>query len=185
MDASESQQSWRIFIGGLAVAVAVLVVLAVGAVTIELKGTGEAVQQTESPHETRYAEARRAMVQRQFVARDITDPRVLRVMGRVERHHFVPAAHRHMAYEDHPLPIGHNQTISQPYIVALMTQLVHLKADGRALDIGTGSGYQAAVLAGLCKEVYSIEIVKPLAEDSARLLDRLGYDNVTVRHGDG
>ncbi|MEE8453112.1 MAG: protein-L-isoaspartate(D-aspartate) O-methyltransferase [Thermoguttaceae bacterium] len=195
MDASERQQSRRIFIGGLAVAS--LIILAVGVVAVEFEapptpetstpgtGTSEAVQQTESTHETRYAEARRAMVQRQFAARDIKDPRVLKVMGRVGRHHFVPQTHRHMAYEDHPLPIGHNQTISQPYIVALMTQLVRLKPDGRALDIGTGSGYQAAVLAGLCKEVYSIEIVKPLAEEAGRRLQRLGYDNVTVRHGDG
>ncbi|HYW78146.1 MAG TPA: protein-L-isoaspartate(D-aspartate) O-methyltransferase [Thermoguttaceae bacterium] len=190
MGVSGRGQAWQIFMGGLAVAILAIYIL--GAVLLEFDGpwaseTGvsETVSQTRSSIEKPYAAARRAMVQRQLIGRDITDERVLYALGRVPRHLFVPPAQQHMAYEDHPLPIGHNQTISQPYIVALMTQLVRLKPEARALDIGTGSGYQAAVLAGLCKEVYSIEIVEPLAEEATRLLDRLGYDNVTVRHGDG
>jgi len=97
----------------------------------------------------------------------------------------VPEPLRGAAYADHPLPIGHEQTISQPYIVALMTQLAKPKPESRALDIGTGSGYQAAVLAEVCKEVYGIEIVKPLADEAKVRLKKLGYENVTVRHGDG
>ena len=130
-------------------------------------------------------QARQRMVERHMRLRDITDPRVLEVMGHVPRHEFVPSDLRRSAYEDHPLPIGHNQTISQPYVVALMTQLAQPKASSRALDIGTGSGYQAAVLGGLCKEVFSIEIVRPLADEARKKLKQLGYDNVTVRHGDG
>jgi len=130
-------------------------------------------------------QARRRMVEYDLKGRDITDPRVLKVMGRVPRHRFVSPDLERMAYDDRPLPIGHRQTISQPYIVALMTQLARPKADHRALDIGTGSGYQAAVLSELCKEVYSIEIVKPLADQAEKRLESLGYRNVTVRHGDG
>jgi protein-L-isoaspartate(D-aspartate) O-methyltransferase len=125
------------------------------------------------------------MVQKQLRERDVTDARVLAAMGRVPRHEFVPKPLLGLAYADSPLPIGHDQTISQPYIVALMTQLVRPKATARALDVGTGSGYQAAVLAELCKQVYSIEIVKPLADDARRRLTRLGYKNIEVRCGDG
>lgn len=139
-------------------------------------------EHAESPQ---FKEARRQMVERQLRARDISDPKVLEVMGRVPRHEFVPDELDHQAYDDHPLPIGHGQTISQPYIVALMTQLARPRPDARALDIGTGSGYQAAILAELCKEVYSIEIVEPLADEARRRLARLGYKNVTVRTGDG
>jgi len=117
--------------------------------------------------------------------RDITDQKVLEVMGRVPRQRFVPPTLQAQAYDDNSLRIGHNQTISQPYIVALMTQLVEPKAKSRALDVGTGSGYQAAVLAEICKEVYSIEIVEPLADEAKKRLMDLGYKNVTVRHGDG
>jgi protein-L-isoaspartate(D-aspartate) O-methyltransferase len=117
--------------------------------------------------------------------RDITDPKVLAAMARVPRHEFLPPGMAEMAYSDGPLPIGLGQTISQPYIVALMTQAVQLKPTGRALDVGTGSGYQAAVLAQLCAEVYSIEILEPLAESAKTRLARLGYKNVTVRTGDG
>lgn len=136
----------------------------------------------ESPEQTR---ARRRMVDRHLRARDINDARVLEVMGRLPRHEFVPDAERDYAYADHPLPIGHGQTISQPYIVALMTQMARPKPTHRALDVGTGSGYQAAVLAELCKEVYSIEIVEPLATSARERLKRLGCQNVTVRAGDG
>ncbi len=132
-----------------------------------------------------FKEARRRMVERQLRARDITDATVLGVMGRVARHRFVPDELDAQAYNDHPLPIGHGQTISQPYIVALMTQLAKPRGESRALDIGTGSGYQAAILAELCKVVYSIEIVEPLAEEARKRLAELGYKNITVRAGDG
>jgi len=135
--------------------------------------------------DTPEALARRRMVERDLRARDITDKAVLEVMGRVERHRFVPDDLQAQAYADHPLPIGHGQTISQPYIVALMTQLVRPKKSDRALDIGTGSGYQAAVLAELCKEVYGVEILQALADGAKKRLAELGYKNVTVRCGDG
>lgn len=141
----------------------------------------EAAAGEDSPE----AQARRRMIERDLRGRDITDEAVLEVMGRVERHRFVPDDLQAQAYADHPLPIGHGQTISQPYIVALMTQLVRPKKSDRALDIGTGSGYQAAVLAELCQEVYGIEILEPLAEGAKRRLAELGYKNVTVRSGDG
>ena len=139
----------------------------------------------ESGEDPVAAESRRQMVQRQLAARDITDQRVLDAMRRVPRHLFVPEASRASAYTDGPLPIGHGQTISQPYIVALMTQLVQPDESDIALDVGTGSGYQAAVLSRLCKRVYSIEIVEPLAKEARGRLEKLGYENVTVRHGNG
>jgi protein-L-isoaspartate(D-aspartate) O-methyltransferase len=146
-------------------------------------GTLEAA---EAPRpEDPYAEARRLMVERQLRARGITDERVLAAMGRVPRHLFVPPRLRPLAYTDQPLPIGLGQTISQPFIVALMTQLAEPDSGDRALDIGTGSGYQAAVLAELVQEVYSVEILCPLAERAAARLDSLGYGNVEVRCADG
>jgi len=132
-----------------------------------------------------FVDWRREMVRRDLAGRDISDRRVLEVMGRVARQKFVPATQIENAYADRPLPIGHGQTISQPYIVALMTQLARPKPASRALDIGTGSGYQAAVLAELCKQVYSIEIIEPLAEQAGKRLEHLGYRNITVRCGDG
>jgi len=132
-----------------------------------------------------FDQARRQMVDQQLRRRDIADPRVLEAMGKVPRHLFVPERQRDQAYDDHPLPIGHDQTISQPYIVALMTQLAAPKPEHRALDVGTGSGYQAAVLSLVCKKVYGIEIVPPLAEAAQKRLASLGYKNVTVRAGDG
>ena len=140
---------------------------------------------SQQDKESRFVEARRLMVEKQLRGRDITNPRVLEAIGRVPRQRLVPDDVQNMAYADHPLPIGHNQTISQPYIVALMTQVARPTPESRALEIGTGSGYQAAVLAELCKEVYSIEIVKPLADSSRRRLAQLGYTNVTIRCGDG
>jgi len=128
---------------------------------------------------------REQMVQRQLVGRDITDRRVLDAMRRVPRHRFVPEQWRAEAYADRPLPIGRGQTISQPYIVALMTQLARIRPDARVLDVGTGSGYQAAVLGELCKEVLSIEIVEPLATEARQRLAALGYENIEVRAGDG
>lgn len=132
-----------------------------------------------------YAALRQRMVQSQLAARDITDTRVLDAIRRVPRHAFVPPYLAEQAYTDGPLPIGHGQTISQPYIVALMTQLVRPDKEATALDIGTGSGYQAAILGQLCKEVYSIEIVTQLASAARKRLARLGYKNIHVRCGDG
>jgi protein-L-isoaspartate(D-aspartate) O-methyltransferase len=125
------------------------------------------------------------MVARQIMARGITDPAVLSAMTRVRRHLFVPEAMRSSAYADDPLPIGEGQTISQPYIVALMTELLQPEADDRILEIGTGSGYQAAVLARIVRDVYTIEIVAPLYARATRLLADLGYENVHTRLGDG
>ena len=125
------------------------------------------------------------MVKRQLAGRDIVDRKVLGVMRGIPRHLFVPERYREYAYADQPLPIGEGQTISQPYIVAYMTQALGLKREDRVLEIGTGSGYQAAVLAELVAEVYSIEIVPTLGERARGLLEELGYDNVRVRVGDG
>ncbi len=125
------------------------------------------------------------MVETQIVARGVRDPRVLAAMRKVPRHLFVDAAQRAEAYEDHPLPIPGNQTISQPYIVALMTELLELKPSSRVLEIGTGSGYQSAVLAELAREVYTIEIVPELARLAATRLKEQGHANVTAREGDG
>lgn len=132
-----------------------------------------------------YEQQRVRMVGRQLAARDIADPRVLAAMRKVPRHRFVAPAQARNSYEDRPLSIGHGQTISQPYIVALMTQLADPQPGDRVLEIGTGSGYQAAVLAELAGEVYSIEIVEPLAAEATQRLRDLGYDNVEVRAGDG
>jgi protein-L-isoaspartate(D-aspartate) O-methyltransferase len=132
-----------------------------------------------------YQAARQQMVTEDIQRRGIDDPRVLEAMLKVERHLFVPKDYRHMAYADRPLPIGEGQTISQPYIVALMTYHLHLKPDDKVLEIGTGSGYQAAVLAELVKGVYSIEIIEELALTAQERLWQLGYTNVWVKSGDG
>jgi protein-L-isoaspartate(D-aspartate) O-methyltransferase len=132
-----------------------------------------------------FDEARRRMVADQIEARGMFDGRVLATLRKVPRHEFVPPDQREHAYEDRPLPIGHGQTISQPYIVALMTALAEPAAQHRVLEVGTGSGYQAAVLAELVNEVYTIEILEPLARGAKETLQRLGYRNVHVRHGDG
>ncbi len=132
-----------------------------------------------------HADARQRMIERHLKGRDISDPHVLRAMATVPRHAFVPADRQGRAYGDHPLPIGHDQTISQPYIVALMTQLAGAKPGHKALDVGTGSGYQAAVLAAIVDHVYSVEIICPLAEDATQRLKRLAIDNVTVDCRDG
>ncbi|MGC8878075.1 MAG: protein-L-isoaspartate(D-aspartate) O-methyltransferase [Anaerolineae bacterium] len=130
-------------------------------------------------------EERLRMVERQVRARGVTDPRVLATMEKVPRHEFVPADVLDQAYNDYPLPIGYGQTISQPYIVAVMTELLKLKPGEKALEIGTGSGYQAAILAELTDKVYSIEIIPQLAERARATLDRLGYHYVITRQGDG
>jgi protein-L-isoaspartate(D-aspartate) O-methyltransferase len=129
--------------------------------------------------------ARNAMVARQIEARGVRSPAVLQAMRAVPRHEFVPEAQRARAYQDSPLPIGEGQTISQPYIVALMTELAAPRKGARVLEIGTGSGYQAAVLAELAARVYSVEVVEDLAWTAAERLRRLGYESVEVRHGDG
>jgi protein-L-isoaspartate(D-aspartate) O-methyltransferase len=132
-----------------------------------------------------FAEQRQQMVDRQIRQRGITDRRVLDAMLRVERHLFVPPSAIPEAYEDYPLSIGEGQTISQPYIVAFMTQALRLQSTDKVLEIGTGSGYQAAVLAEICDSVFTIEIFPSLAERAALLLQELGYANIFVKSGDG
>ena len=130
-------------------------------------------------------EERMDMVKYQIRDRGVADARVLRAMEHVPRHEFVPGDYVDQAYADHPLPIGHGQTISQPYIVALMTELLDLKETDRVLEIGTGSGYQAAILSEIVAEVYTVEIVEPLATEAEERLERLGYKNVHVLYADG
>lgn len=132
-----------------------------------------------------FAKKRQQMVTLDIAGRGIKDIRVLDVMGKVERHLFVDEGQQKLAYADHPLPIGERQTISQPYVVALMTQALALKGSERVLEIGTGSGYQAAILSHLAKTVYTIEIKKGLYDKVVKRLTALGYANVHVRHGDG
>ncbi|MBI2348870.1 MAG: protein-L-isoaspartate(D-aspartate) O-methyltransferase [Deltaproteobacteria bacterium] len=135
--------------------------------------------------EAEFARARREMVDRQLRARRIQDPKVLEAMSRVPRHHFVSEQHRGSAYHDRPVPIGEGQTISQPYVVALMSEAAELRGDETVLEIGTGSGYQAAVLSRLVKEVYSVEIIPALAARARENLARLGYRNAWIKEGDG
>jgi protein-L-isoaspartate(D-aspartate) O-methyltransferase len=130
-------------------------------------------------------EERMDMVEYQIRRRGVTDQDVLDAMERVPRHEFVPKQFQAQAYADRPLPIGYGQTISQPYIVALMTELLQLRTTDRVLEIGSGSGYQAAILAELVAEVYTVEIVEPLAIEAAERMKRLGYTNVHVLHADG
>ena len=132
-----------------------------------------------------FAAERQRMVQQQLKTRGINDARVLAAMAKVPREEFIPPESRAAGYEHGPLPIGHGQTISQPYIVAFMTEQLRLKASDRVLEIGTGSGYQAAILAELVSEIYSVEIVEPLAKNAEATLQRLGYKNVHVKIGDG
>jgi len=148
-----------------------------------LAGLGVRVAETQALDS--FQDARQAMVARQLQRRDITDPRVLVAMGKVPRHCFVPPAMASYAYGDHPLPIGEGQTISQPYIVALMTQWAEVHPKDKVLEVGTGSGYQAAVLAELTDQVFSIELRPELARQAAVRLKDLGYDRVQVKCGDG
>jgi len=140
---------------------------------------------TATPQTDRFTAERLRMVEEQIHRRGIDDPAVLGALSRVPRHLFVPAASRPGSYADTPLPIGHGQTISQPYIVALMSSLLDVKPGDKVLEIGTGSGYQAAVLSELGSQVWSVEIVAPLADQARRTLGELGYGNVHVRVGDG
>ena len=125
------------------------------------------------------------MVESQMKSRGISDERVLRSMEKVPRREFVPEGYQELAHADRPLPIGYGQTISQPYIVALMTQLLEVGQSDKVLEVGTGSGYQAAIMGELAHEVYTVEIIEELAKNATELLDRLGYANIHVRHADG
>lgn len=154
-------------------------VVLIGGLASAVCGRSQAEQQRD------WTTERHRMVAEQLRARDIRDERVLRAMERVPRHLFVPESVRNGAYADHPLPIGHDQTISQPYIVGFMTEALDVKPTDRVLEIGTGSGYQAAVLAELAREVFTIEIVEPLANTARATLAGLGYKNVHVRAGNG
>jgi protein-L-isoaspartate(D-aspartate) O-methyltransferase len=139
----------------------------------------------QTPTAADFAAHRQRMVEQQLKPRDIKDQRVLAAMAKVPREEFIPVDARVDAYEDGPLPIGYDQTISQPYIVAFMTEQLGLKPGDRVLEVGSGSGYQAAILAELVAEVYTIEIVEPLANTAKATLQRLGYKNVHIKAGDG
>lgn len=132
-----------------------------------------------------YEEKRKAMVEDQIIARGITDAATIRAMKKVPRHQFIPEEYQGLAYIDGPLLIGYNQTISQPYIVAYMTEVLNPSKGKKALEIGTGSGYQAAILAEIVDNVYSVEIIPELAENARKELDQLGYTNITIKQGDG
>ena len=139
----------------------------------------------QTPTAAEFATHRQRMVEQQLKPRGIKDERVLAAMAKVPREEFVPADVRPSAYEDGPLPIGYDQTISQPYIVAFMTEQLRPKTSDRVLEIGSGSGYQAAILGELVAEIYTIEIVEPLAKTAGATLQRLGYNNVHIKVGDG
>ena len=143
--------------------------------------------ESQSVTEPDFSAERKQMVEEQLAAggRDIRNPRILEAMATVPRHEFVPESVRQYSYRDEPLPIGYGQTISQPFIVAFMTEQLNPKPTDRILEIGTGSGYQAAILSRLAAEVFTIEIIEPLARQAEAVLRRLGYANVKVRRGDG
>jgi protein-L-isoaspartate(D-aspartate) O-methyltransferase len=170
----------RILLGG-GLMLSVLTMACAAGDSVGARASGD----REGGGEDRYEQRRRAMVAEQIESRGIRNPAVLEAMRKVPRHRFLPDELRTQAYYDTPLPIGHRQTISQPYIVALMTELIDPRPDMRVLEIGTGSGYQAAVLAECVETVYTIEILPELGRLAARLLEELGYDNVVTRIGDG
>jgi protein-L-isoaspartate(D-aspartate) O-methyltransferase len=162
-----------------------LLVLAAALPLVHCSGSsGEAVAPPQEISAETYEQRRLNMVREQIEARDVKDPEVLEAMRQVPRHEFVPDSVRAEAYDDYPLPIGDGQTISQPYIVALMSELLKLEPDHKVLEVGTGSGYQAAVLSLLAGEVYSIEIVESLADQARSRFGQLGY-KVNVRTGNG
>jgi protein-L-isoaspartate(D-aspartate) O-methyltransferase len=169
------------------VRLSMLLGLPVGAACAAAPGQPGAAGSTAAPGvaDDPWARRRAAMVAEQIVARGVADPRVLAAMRKVPRHLFVPDAVRPSAYDDSPLPIGFDQTISQPYIVAYMSEILQVAPDHRVLEVGTGSGYQAAILGELAREVYTIEIVPELAERARATLESLGYANVHVQVGDG
>lgn len=139
----------------------------------------------KNPQDPDYYQLRQKMVNEQIIARGVRTESVIKAMQKVERHLFVPEQYRNFAYSDRPLPIGEGQTISQPYIVALMTELLDLKKNDKVLEIGTGSGYQAAILAEICDSVYTIEIIPSLGKQAQALLRELGYHNIHCKIGDG
>jgi len=139
----------------------------------------------KNPQDPDYYQLRQKMVNEQIIARGVRAESVIKAMQKVERHLFVPEQYRNFAYSDRPLPIGEGQTISQPYIVALMTELLDLKKSDKVLEIGTGSGYQAAILAEICDSVYTIEIIPSLGKQAQALLRELGYHNIHCKIGDG
>ncbi len=144
-----------------------------------------ACSDAKPPQASDLSAQRETMVERQIAARGIADPATLEAMRKVPRHEFLPMRLRDEAYMDYPLPIGHGQTISQPFIVAFMTEAIRPQPGEKILEIGAGSGYQAAILAQMGADVYTIEIVEPLAEMARQTLERLGFKNAQVMHGDG
>ncbi len=153
---------------------------------VELSPNSSGLQRPNSnPTMEQFELPRRQMVEYQLRDRGIKDKRVLAAMSKIPRHQFVDSSWRYLAYSDRPLPIGHNQTISQPYIVAYMTEAAEISTDAKVLEIGTGCGYQAAVLGEIAEKVYSIEIIPQLAEKARRTLSQLGYQNIEVKTGDG
>lgn len=166
-------------------ALGLALLLAAGCTTGETAPEALASPLSPQADSDQYAERREAMVEIQIEGRGVTDADVLEAMRKTPRHLFVPDENRSNAYADHPLPIGYGQTISQPYIVALMTEVLRVQPDMRILEIGTGSGYQAAILAEMGAEVYTIEIIPELADQAAARLQDLGYANVSARQGDG
>jgi protein-L-isoaspartate(D-aspartate) O-methyltransferase len=163
----------------------ILIVMIILCFLIGCKGETNKMQEFNKSEETIFTQARKEMLETQIKRRGIKNQRVLEAMFKVKRHKFVSQSTQKLAYKDYPLPIGEEQTISQPYIVALMTELLQLKGNEKVLEIGTGSGYQAAILAELAKEVYTIEILEPLAINAEKILQELDYSNVTVKCGDG
>jgi protein-L-isoaspartate(D-aspartate) O-methyltransferase len=182
-----SAAAWKILCLVGATAVAAIVLACDGAAQSPgvRKPDAPAGDAEDAAAEAGFLRLRERMVAEQIAPRGVTDPRVIAAMKSVPRHRFVPPDQVPHAYEDRPLPIGSDQTISQPYIVALMSELAEITPAERVLEVGTGSGYQAAVLAAMGAEVYSIEIVADLARSATALLRRLGYPKVHVRHGDG
>jgi protein-L-isoaspartate(D-aspartate) O-methyltransferase len=153
--------------------------------TLSFVAWGKEVKSFTEEEETVFEQRRKIMVESTIKSRGVTDPKVLAAMEKVKRHLFIERALKDVAYADGPLPIGYGQTISQPYVVAVMTELLDLKEGDKVLEVGTGSGYQAAVLAEIIKEVYTIEIIKELGELARERLEPLGYGNVKVEIGDG
>lgn len=154
-------------------------------VLIHLTATGQQIVHSLEIDETRFAVMRKSMVDQQIKRRGVRNKDVLEAMESVPRHLFVPDKMQSRAYDDNPLPIGHGQTISQPFVVAYMTEVLQVDDSSVVLEIGTGSGYQAAILSVLVNKVYTIEIIEKLAESASETLRKLGYDNVGVKHGDG
>ena len=169
----------------LAASLAVLGLMACAPETAVAPSPPEADNGNDTAVRDSFANARQRMVEQQIEARGVADERVLAAMRAVPRHEFVPADYWPQAYQDHPLPIGYGQTISQPYIVAAMTELIDLQAGERVLEIGTGSGYQAAVLAQITNRVYTIEIVPELAERAGQTFDLLAYSQISAKQADG